>query len=133
MAALRSSAVTLGDLLREEKANISGILSNVNTVTGDLSEITSQQGDSIALAITRLNSAMASLETTMASLSSTTGQLDKILARIDGGEGTLGKLINDPDLYNRLDSLVVGVDELLSDFKRNPRRYLREMKIVDLF
>ena len=133
MAALRGGAETLADLLAEEKSNISGILANVNTITTDLSSVTSQQGDSISLAITRLNSAMASVETMMSSLESTTGQLDKILARIDNGDGTLGKLINDPDLYNRLDSLVGGVDELLADFKKNPRRYLREMKIVDLF
>ncbi len=133
MAALRSSAVTLGDLLREEKSNISGILTNVNAVSSDLSAITSQQRDSIAMAISRLNGAMNSMESTMSSLESTTGQLDAILARIDDGSGTLGKLINDPALYNRLDSLVTGLDELLADFKKNPRRYLREMKIVDLF
>lgn len=133
MAALRGTAVTLNSLLREEKQTIATILANVDTVAAGLSAITAQQGDSIALAITRLNSALATMELTMKSLESTTGQLDRILSRIDDGSGTLGKLINDPDLYNRLDSLVSGVDALVADFKGNPRRYLREMKIIDLF
>lgn len=133
MAALRGTAVTLNELLREEKATISSILANVDTVATDLSAITSQHGDSIAVAVTRLNSALATMEVTMKSLESTTSQLDRVLARIDNGEGTLGKLINEPDLYHRLDSLVTSIDALVVDFKANPRRYLREMKIVDLF
>lgn len=133
MAALRQSANTLNALLSEEKSNISSILANVDTLTGDLSKLTSEKGDSIGVAISRLNASMASMEQTMASLQATTTKLDGILERIDDGSGTVGRLINDPELYVRLDSLLTGVDELVSDFKKNPRRYLREMKIVDLF
>lgn len=133
MSELRGGAAELGGLLRDERDTISRILANVDTVSSDLAQVTSLQGDSVAMAISRLNTAMASMEMTMSSLQSTTARLDQILLRVDEGSGTLGMLINDPSLYVRLDSVVTNLDLLVSDFRRDPRKYLREMKIVDIF
>jgi phospholipid/cholesterol/gamma-HCH transport system substrate-binding protein len=46
------------------------------------------------------------------SLASTTGNIDTLTGRINRGEGTAGKLVTDPALYNRLNSLAERLDTL---------------------
>lgn len=133
LGSLRGSASTLNRLLAEEHERVSAILSNVEAASGSLSQLSTSQADSIAQSVRLLNLSLESLTRSMNSLEGTTSQLDAILGKIDSGEGTLGKLINDPGLYNQLDSLATTMNGVLSDFKSNPRRYLRELKIVDLF
>jgi phospholipid/cholesterol/gamma-HCH transport system substrate-binding protein len=54
----------------------------------------------------------------------TSSQLNTTLAKLDRGDGTAARLINDPALYNDLRTLVTRLDTLTADFKRNPRRYI---------
>ena len=51
-------------------------------------------------------------------------QLTAVLAKADKGDGTLGKLLNDPGLYYDLRRLTTRLDSLTADFKKNPRRYI---------
>jgi phospholipid/cholesterol/gamma-HCH transport system substrate-binding protein len=57
--------------------------------------------------------------------------LDRILARIDRGEGTLGKLSRDEALYDNLsraaahfDQAAVEMQSLLADVRREPKKYV---------
>lgn len=59
-----------------------------------------------------------------AELTRTSAQLSATLAKLDSGEGTAGKLLTDPALYNDVRRLVTRVDSLTLDFQRNPRRYI---------
>ncbi len=133
LGSLRGTASTLNRLLADEQQRISSILTSVEGVSKDLSGLTSTQADSIARSVELLNLSLSSLNRSMTSLEGTTSQLDGIIAKIDSGQGTLGKLVNDPGLYNQLDSLASSMNFVLSDFKANPRRYLRELKLVDIF
>jgi len=36
-------------------------------------------------------------------------------------------------MYDRLDSTLTNLNSLLTDFQADPGRYLKEMRIVDLF
>ena len=51
--------------------------------------------------------------------------LEEVTARINRGEGTAGKLVSDRELYDKLDRMVRSVDELVSDIKKNPGRYVK--------
>ena len=59
-----------------------------------------------------------------ADLTETTARLNGVLAKVDSGNGTAAKLLNDPGLYNDLRGLVTRLDSLTADFKKNPRRYI---------
>ena len=73
------------------------------------------------------------LDRTLASLESTTAGINTIIGKIEKGEGTLGLLINDPSLYHQLDSTLATLNRILLDFQQNPKRYLKDLKIVDVF
>jgi phospholipid/cholesterol/gamma-HCH transport system substrate-binding protein len=66
------------------------------------------------------------------SLERTSRSLESVLARVEKGEGTLGKLTADDALYTSVNKAVSNLDaaatdlrELLQDLKKNPRRYLK--------
>lgn len=58
-------------------------------------------------------------------LRETTGKLDATLAKLNDGNGTASKLLNDPTLYSDVRSLVTRLDSLTADFKKNPRKYIK--------
>jgi phospholipid/cholesterol/gamma-HCH transport system substrate-binding protein len=50
--------------------------------------------------------------------------LENVFKRIDRGEGTLGRLSRDEQLYRHLDSLALNLNELVKDIKSNPGKYV---------
>ena len=46
------------------------------------------------------------------------------MAKIESGDGTLGKLMSDKELYDNLNSASRELDLLLQDFRLNPKRYV---------
>lgn len=52
------------------------------------------------------------------------GNINDMMAKIEGGEGSLGKLVNDKALYNNLADASRELDLLLQDFRLNPKRYV---------
>jgi phospholipid/cholesterol/gamma-HCH transport system substrate-binding protein len=58
-----------------------------------------------------------------AQLKETSGKLDAILAKVDSGNGSAGRLLNDPGAYNDVRGLLQRMDSLLADIKKNPKRY----------
>ena len=44
--------------------------------------------------------------------------------KINSGEGTIGKLINDKRMYVNLEAATKELEELLRDIKLNPKRYI---------
>ena len=58
------------------------------------------------------------------SLDSTGRALNAIVAKIDSGNGTAAKVINDPALFNDAHHLIGTIDSLVADVKKNPKRYI---------
>lgn len=59
------------------------------------------------------------------SLSGTTASLDTMLARINRGEGTLGRMAADTGMYHDLRALSVSLTALLTDLKEHPEKYMK--------
>jgi phospholipid/cholesterol/gamma-HCH transport system substrate-binding protein len=78
----------------------------------------------LARAIARTDSMTIRLDAASASLQQAGQSLASLTSRIDRGEGTLGKLTQDDQLYQNLNSAVNSLNELTADIKANPRRYI---------
>ena len=51
--------------------------------------------------------------------------LQTILHHVEKGEGTLGLLLNDDDLYNQLKTAAQDLDVLVTDIRANPKKYVQ--------
>lgn len=64
------------------------------------------------------------LNGTIDQFSQTAGKLNNVISGIQNGEGSLGKLAKDEELYNNLTKTSKNLNELVEDFKVNPKRYV---------
>jgi len=74
--------------------------------------------------ITNFRTASANLATMSTDLKQTSSKLDAIIAKIDSGNGSAAKLLNDPGVYNDVRQLLQRMDSLVADIKKNPKRYI---------
>ena len=78
----------------------------------------------MASAVARADSALLTLNRTSATLDRAAGSLDSILARMETGQGTLGRLSRDDSLYVNLNRAAESIALLATDLRENPKRYL---------
>lgn len=107
----QKSANTLNDLLEDNKHQLDSSIRNINTITGNFSKLS----DSIS---------KVGLTKTMRNLEATITNLNTMLAKMENGEGSLGKLMKNEELYNNLSRASRELDLLLQDFRLNPKRYV---------
>ena len=51
-------------------------------------------------------------------------EVNSLLAKFNSGNGTVGKLVSDEQLYARLADASQNLSALLADLKENPKRYI---------
>lgn len=111
LSTFQGSATKLNTLLEENGSQLDSTLKNVNTITNNFAKI------SDTLANAGIGQSITDLQKTVASL-------NMVLGKIERGEGTLGKMALDEELYNNLTEVSRELDLLLQDFRLNPKRYV---------
>lgn len=92
------------DMLRQNTDEINKIFTNVESISDSLAQIRFKE------TFNSLNNAVASSE--------------EILRKIESGEGSAGKLINNPKLYENLEEASENLNLLMLDLRYNPNRYV---------
>jgi phospholipid/cholesterol/gamma-HCH transport system substrate-binding protein len=127
--------------LEKSSAEVRSLLADVKSLTNDehkqLLALTATldhgaqafdriaNGGSIDRSLSQVDATTASLEHTSATLSKTAESLQGVLDRLDRGEGTLGKMSRDPELYDDLKRTTDSLNALVEDIKKNPKRYVK--------
>ena len=122
----------LSELVKSERENLTELIQAFNRAADGLAEITSGGaglGEDFASAVAQADSLMIRLRATSESLGSATASLETILARIAGGEGTLGRLSVNDSLYTSLTATIESARLLLDDIRENPERYMPGVSI----
>jgi phospholipid/cholesterol/gamma-HCH transport system substrate-binding protein len=50
--------------------------------------------------------------------------MDRLVARLNNGEGTAGQLLKDERLYENMNKVMNDASALLAEITKNPKRYL---------
>lgn len=108
---LQKTLSSVNSLLKNSKDDLKNTLSNAKKITDDFSKIS---GD---LAKTDLANTVKKMETTLEGVNS-------LIANINKGKGTLGKLMVDEKMYKNLTNASKEMEELLREFKLNPKRFV---------
>tara|TARA_R110002012_G_scaffold56192_5_gene143893 strand:+ start:2898 stop:3884 length:987 start_codon:yes stop_codon:yes gene_type:complete len=111
VTSFKGSADNLNLLLDNNKMQLDSSLKNVSHITSNFSKLS----DSL------VNSDLGG---TLTEFKTTINKLNAILAKIERGEGSLGKLHQDDALYDNLAEASKELDLLLQDFRLNPKRYV---------
>ena len=119
----------------KDRNNFNTTMKNLRDVTAELKEGVNNEIDKLDQmlnsfkAVTdksdELSTTISELRKSSESFSSATQKLDMLLTKIDNGEGTLGKIVNNDTLHENMNSLVNEVRTLVQDFKENPTKYMK--------
>ena len=144
---LSRTLTNLNRLMEANAQNISGTLSHLNAITGDMAGLLDAEKRNLKAAVDDLTEFSAMLgrntprvdsiigdvdrftsqlteEQFARKLSQAVEHLDGLVACIAQGEGTIGKLISDPELYDSLEKASDNLAALLADVKQYPGRYV---------
>ena len=125
----RNSTEALQRLIESNQRNINQITSNLVQMSSALNKTTTKL-DRIAVNFSQLSDslkdapvgpALRRLNATMAEAQSTVASLNRAL---NDKNSSMGKLLNDSTLYNNLTATTASSNDLLVDFKANPKRYV---------
>lgn len=94
------------------------IMTNVSSITYGLDSVTNNLG----ILSAQLKS--LPLNATMENVNEITANLTKFSNQLNDKNSTLGQLMNDPELYRKLNTVAADVDSLILDIKKNPKRYI---------
>jgi phospholipid/cholesterol/gamma-HCH transport system substrate-binding protein len=129
--ALKGTAVDARALLAEFSTITSELRGPLADLTESLArsaeglEATASVGPDIARAVARADSTMSLLMETSTNIDAAMGSLSTVLARIEAGEGTLGRLTtDDAALYDNINAATTSLTALLEDLQENPSRYI---------
>lgn len=145
-ADLSRTLTNLNSLMEANSQNISGT-SHLNAITGNMAGILDAEKHNLKAAVDDLTEFSAMLgqnaprvDSIVGSLNRMTGELadagfarrltdavgevNGLLAKIGAGEGTVGKLMNDPALYDSLIEASGNLASLLANLEQYPGRYV---------
>ena len=109
---------SLTNAINAKEATIARILENADTLSGNLS------GLELQTTVDEVNASIVRLRGTLDEADRALGGVTAVMNDVQEGKGTLGKLITDDAIYDRLNRASLAADTLLTDLQERPYRYV---------
>lgn len=119
---LKKTIAELPEVLQEMKTTVGGVKNTLQLVDNNLKNVeglTKPLGERGSQIISNIENSTAKLDTVLQEFSS-------FSSRLNSQEGTLGQLMNNPDVYQQLNSAAANINCLTRDLKP----ILRDVKII---
>lgn len=124
-AAMVQSTASLNGLLNTQTGALAKSLNNVSSITGNFASNNEKINSVMSnLDKTTAKFATINLNKTLDTLDRAINELKNIIGKFDNNNGTFGKLLNDPTMYQNLASSGNKLNLLLDDIRVNPKRYI---------
>ncbi len=122
---LNTSLIAIETMLQKQNGSIAQTFDNVNSFTKNLND-NNQKLNNI---ITNLDTAAkavkdADLNKTIKTIQVAVASLNISLQKLNSGNGTAAKLMNDSAFYNELQGTLKSINTLVDDVKVHPKRYI---------
>lgn len=120
-----ASTASLQDMLNKQTGTITQSMNNVNSFTKNLSENNEKITKTLEnVSKTTENFSKTDINGSVEKLKLAIDNLNKVVAKMNSTDGSLGKLMNDPNLYNNLNNTIKSANTLVDDLRLHPKRYV---------
>ena len=123
----------VAEIISSRKTQIDSLILATTNTLKNISTLSDTSSADLKSLVANLKTFSSDLKQLSKSLQESTHSLNNILSKIDKGEGTLGLMLNDPSLYNNVDSLTYNLNNLILNFQENPSEYLKYMRLIEIF
>jgi phospholipid/cholesterol/gamma-HCH transport system substrate-binding protein len=114
----------------EQRGELKALTASLKRSAEGLEKVTT--GDELEETVKQVQELTERADEVLAGLDSSSKSLESILGRIDRGEGSLGKLTTDDQLYDNVASAAASLDKtatelqaLLADVRLKPKKYIK--------
>ena len=122
---LSQATSSLNGLMNNQTGALAKTLNNTEAITAELKKNTDNINSTISNAkIATDKLAALELKPTIDSLNTMISQLKSVTAKISSKDGTLGALINDRSIYDKLKDAILSAEILIDDLRAHPKRYV---------
>jgi len=125
IANLKKLSSDLVTLLDRNKDKLETAATDLSSTSSELRKLVDKNKEKLQSSVDNFTTSSAKLDTITTTLSTLSVSLRNLTQKIDSGQGTFGKLVNDSTLYNDLRKTTNNLDELIADIKKNPKKYLK--------
>jgi len=123
----------IASILDEKQDEIDRAISSGSSMMAQLDTLASDNRPRVDSLMISLEKNISELKKIRIELEGASAGLNEIIEKINTGQGTIGKMVNDPSLYNNLDSLSNELNDLVKGINEDPGRFLKHMDIIELF
>jgi len=124
---IRNFATTseqLRAVVAENRQQLRTTLADFSATARTAKGLTTDREADLRRALDQFTVAADNMATLSTRLDSLRASIQIITSKVENGEGTLGKLVNDDKLYADVNSSVQSLKTLIEDIKKNPKKYL---------
>ena len=123
---MESITTDVEGLMGSEKIRFARIMQNLESITNNFQK----NNKKINTILTNLDSvsddlAKAEIKNTIDNAALVMKNMEDITTKINNGEGSIGLLLHDDNLYNNLNSASENLDNLIKDVEERPGKYIR--------
>jgi phospholipid/cholesterol/gamma-HCH transport system substrate-binding protein len=111
---LERVAANLREVIEENRSDLRAGVGNLRSLSGEFDAILKENRENLKATLDNIATASAKLDTVMASVENMTGSVEKVTDRIEKGEGTVGKLVTDEEIYDNLNKTLKGANNFLN-------------------
>jgi phospholipid/cholesterol/gamma-HCH transport system substrate-binding protein len=125
----REGLQNLQAILKEQRGELRALTASLKRSAEGMEKVAT--GPELERTVQRVDALVGRLDGTLDTLDRSSKSVESILARMDRGEGTLGRLSTDDSLYKNaseatanLNKATVELNKLLTDFQAHPKKYI---------
>ena len=122
---LRGASAELQATIKETRGSLKTTVDNFAATSKTTRALTTDREAQLGKAIDHFASASEKLDRLSGRLDSLRAVLHDVVTKVDRGDGTMGKLVNDRKLYTSVAATVDSLQALISDVKKNPKKYFK--------
>lgn len=109
----------------ENRNTLRDAIENLADVSKTAKHLTTDREAELEKSLDDFSSAATKMDRLATQLDSLRFVISSLATKVDRGEGTLGKLVNDEQLYADLNQSIQSFKALIEDIKAHPKRYLK--------
>ena len=112
-------------MLTSQQDRIEGIITDVSAITHNV-DANEKELDQIIDNLKSITDELAAVNWTEISTSLDTAltQFNEIMSAINNSEGSMGMLVNDPELYENLERITQTLDAITKELQQTPGKYV---------
>lgn len=118
------TSVQLREVVVENRKSLRTTMDNFGAASRTARSLTTGREEQLKKAVDDFAAAAEKMDRLAGRLDSLRASIASVTGKVDRGDGTLGKLVNDQRLYDDLNTSVHSLKTLVEDIKKNPKKYI---------